>query len=289
MGVFRSPVRVYSRAMRKILSLLVGAALLLSTYVTAQTAPAARVITMATLAPAGSPWMQVFEAANRELRRRTNNALSIRWYGGGVQGDEPEVIRKIRSGRLDGAAVTAVGLGQIHRPILAFQIPGIFADDTHLVRARDAVQADLMAAFQAQGFVLLGFGSAGAPRLMSTHAIRVPHDLVSSHPWVWPADLILPAIYAEVGCQGVPRDVPQVLAALQTNQIDTIIASPLAAVSFPVGERDALHERSAQRPFARRGDHLDDRVQLPPSGSAAGAARGAAAVCSASRTARKQR
>src|SRR5258708_18069691 len=98
--------------MRKLVVVMLSALLLAST-----TASAQRVLSMATLAPQGSPWMNVFDAANRELRRRTGGALSMRWYPGGVQGDEGEVVRKIRSGRLDGAAVTAVGLGQIHRPV----------------------------------------------------------------------------------------------------------------------------------------------------------------------------
>ena len=188
---------------------------------------------MATLAPAGSLFMQVFDSANRELRRRTGNTLSIRWYAGGVQGDEPEVIRKMRSGRLDGGAVTAAGLGQIHRPILAFQIPGIFSDDAHLVRARDALQSDLLAAFQAtRGSSTRLRERRRAPTDVHTHAVRVPHDLVTSHPWLWPADLIGPAIYQEAGAQGVSRQLPEVLAALQTNQIDTLIAPPMVATSL---------------------------------------------------------
>src|SRR5262245_66536444 len=88
---------------------VVGGALSLG----AQTPPAAatRTVTLATLAPPGSTWMRVFDAWNREVRRRSNQGLQMRIYAGGVQGDEAEVIRKIRNGRLDAGAVTAVGLG----------------------------------------------------------------------------------------------------------------------------------------------------------------------------------
>ncbi len=195
-------------------------------------ASAQRVISMATLAPAGSTWMRVFDAANRELRRRTNGQLAMRWYPGGVQGDEAEVIRKIRSGRLDGAAVTAVGLGQIHRPILAFQIPGIFASPNDLVRARESLRPEITTAFETAGFMLLGFGSAGAPRMLSRRAIRVPNDLRAAHPWQWREDLILPALYAEVGATAVTLQVPEVLSAIQTNRVDTVFSSPLAAVAL---------------------------------------------------------
>ena len=213
--------------MRKTMILLAGALAL-----TTATASAQRVLSMATLAPAGSTWMRVFDSANRELWRRSNNALSIRWYAGGVQGDEGEVIRKMRSGRLDGAAVTAVGLGQIHAPILAFQLPALFTSADGLVRARTALTGELNTAFETAGFTLLGFGGTGNPRLFSTRALRTPNDLRSAHPWQWRDDVIGPALWTEAGATGVPLQVPEVLSALQTNRIDTLIGSPLACVSL---------------------------------------------------------
>lgn len=246
--------------MRKPLVLLLIALLLAST-----TASAQRVLSMATLAPAGSTWMRVFEAANRELRRRTGGQLSMRWYPGGVQGDEAEVVRKIRSGRLDGAAITAVGLGQIHRPVLAFQLPGMFDTPEQLVRARDALRPELDAAFEAQGFVLLGFGGVGSPRLLSRRPIRTPADLRQAHPWQWRDDLILPALYQEVGATGVPLQVPEVLSAIQTNRVDTVIASPLAAVALQWAA--SMQYMSDRSPAASLGAIVLSRRQfqsLPP-------------------------
>lgn len=188
---------------------------------------------MATLAPSGSTWMRVFDAMNRELRRRTAQQVSFRWYAGGVQGDEAEVVRKIRSGRLDGGAMTAVGLGQIHRPALAFQVPGLFQNPAvQVARARETLRPQLEGAFEAAGFQLLSFGTAGAPRLMSRRVIRVPNDLRAAHPWAWRDDVIGPALYQEAGATAVPLQLPEVLSALQTNRIDTIIAPPLAAVAL---------------------------------------------------------
>ena len=96
----------------------------------AQTAPAPRLLSVATLAPAGSTWMRGLEAWNRELRRRTNGALGLRIYPGGVQGDEREVVQKIRNHRLDGGAVTAVGLskseGLVELPMLEFVIAALW-------------------------------------------------------------------------------------------------------------------------------------------------------------------
>jgi TRAP-type C4-dicarboxylate transport system substrate-binding protein len=204
----------------------------------AQPAPAAmRTLSVATLAPPGSTWMRVFEAWNREVRRRSNQTLQLRFYAGGVQGDEAEVIRKIRNGRLDGGAVTAVGLSQIHRPALVFQLPGMFAGYDNLDRARTALFAEMGTSFQGAGFQLMGWADVGQTRVFSNGEVRAPRDLLSRHPWQWRDDSVMPALLQEIGVAGVVLQVPEVLGAMQTNRVDTVITSPVAAFALQWASR----------------------------------------------------
>jgi len=198
---------------------------------TAQEATA-RTISLATLAPPGSTWMRVFDAWNRELRRRSERTLQFRIYGGGVQGDEAEVIRKIRSGRLDAASVTAVGLGQIHRPALVFQMPGILRTYAQLDRARDALQTDMDAGFTAGGFHHLGWADVGQSRIFSTQPTVTPADFATRHPWVWRDDTVLPTFYNTVRSNPVPLQVPEVLGAIQTGRVDTVITPPVPCIAL---------------------------------------------------------
>lgn len=201
----------------------------------AQPAPAApsnRTLSIATLAPAGSTWMRVLEAWNRELRRRTNKGLSLRIYPGGVQGDESEVIRKIRAGRLDGGAVTAVGLSKVYRPSLVFQLPGMFHSNAQLDAARSATQGDIDHAFDAAGFAFMGWADVGVSRVFSRVPIRTPSDMRATHPYVWRDDLVSPAFYEEAHVRAVPLQLPEVLTALQTNRVDSFVTTPVAAISL---------------------------------------------------------
>ena len=197
-------------------------------------APAAttRTLSLATLAPAGSTWMRVLEAWNRELRRRTNKALSLRIYPGGVQGDESEVVRKIRAGRLDAGSVTAVGLAQVHRPALVFQMPGMFRSYAQLDAARVGTNADIVRAFDTAGFAFMGWADVGFGRIFSRTPIRTPADMRTTHPYVWRDDLVMPAFYEAANVQPVRMQLPEVLTALQTNRVDSFITSPVAAVSL---------------------------------------------------------
>jgi TRAP-type C4-dicarboxylate transport system substrate-binding protein len=199
--------------------------------------PAVRTLSFATLAPPGSTWMKVFEAWNREVRRRSNQTLQIRFYAGGVQGDEGEVIRKIRSGRIDGAAVTAVGLAQIHRPALVFQMPGILRGYEQLDAARAAITPEMNPMFAQAGFELMGWADVGISRVFSNKPVHTPADFAPLKPWVWRDDLVLPELFRVVKSNPVPLQLPEVLGALQTNRIDTLIATPVAAVALQWSSR----------------------------------------------------
>ncbi len=196
----------------------------------AQDAPVT--ISIATLAPPGSTWMRVFDAWNREVRRRSNRTLQLRFYPGGVQGDESEVIRKIRNGRIDGAAVTAVGLAQIHRPALVFQIPGIFRTYAQLDRAREALNGEMTTAIGGAGFHLMGWADVGQSRIFSRSPIRTPQELAASRPWVWRDDSVLPALFQVVHANPVALQLPEVLSALQTNRINTVVTTPVACIAL---------------------------------------------------------
>lgn len=211
-----------------------------SVHVSAQTAPAPVSISIATLAPAGSTWMNVFDAWNREIRRESakiNQPMRFQFFPGGVQGDESEVIRKIRSGRLDGAAVTAVGLAQVHRPALAFQAPGMFTAYGPLDSARQALHSELNTAFNAGGFELIGWADVGQARIFSQSAVRTPAELATQRPWVWRDDQVMPLFYQIIRANPVTLQVPEVLSALQTNRINAVVTSAPVAVQLQWASR----------------------------------------------------
>jgi TRAP-type C4-dicarboxylate transport system substrate-binding protein len=176
--------------------------------------------------------MRVFNAWNGELRRATDNQLSLRFYPGGVAGDEADFIRKIRAGQMDGAAVTTTGLGQIVRPVLVLTVPGLFQQYRQLDRARNALSDELNGLFEENGYVNLGWGDVGRARIFSTEAIRRPQDLRSSRPWAWREDVVFSQFLSTVGANPVRLGVPEVYPALQTGQVNAVPASALAAVSL---------------------------------------------------------
>ena len=195
---------------------------------------AANSIKFATLAPKGSTWMNNFEAMGKEIRAKTDSELQLRIYPNGVQGDELDVIRKMRAGLLHAGAMTATGLGEIQKEVLIFQLPRLFKTYEELDYVRDFLREDLDKAFLDAGYVLIGMGDIGFYYIFSNEPIRTIADLQSPSVKMWArtSDKIGLEFYKNAEIATVPREVTQVLASLYSGQINTLTASPYVTVAL---------------------------------------------------------
>ena len=191
-------------------------------------------IKLATLAPKNSSWMKIFYAMGKEIEEKSGRKVKIRFYPDGVQGDEIDVIRKMRAGLLHAGAMTDVGLGEIHKPVLIFQTFRMFNSYAELDYVRDQLRDGLEQVFDEAGYVLLGWGDIGYYYIFSNHPIKTTEDL--RHPnvkvWVRTGDPVSEHFYKTIDFIGVPVSVPQVLLSLQTGQINALLVSPLACVAL---------------------------------------------------------
>ena len=190
------------------------------------------VIRLATLAPRGSTWMRGFDQWNRRIQSETNGRVRLQVYPGGSAGDERTVVRKLRAGQLDAAAMTTTGLGLIARQVLVLQAPGVIENYAQLDAVRAELAPELEQQFEAAGFKLLGWGDAGQTRLFSKHRIDRPSQLRRVRPWVWRDSPVFVEYLRAAGANGIPLALPEVLSGLSTNRIDTVPGSALAAVAL---------------------------------------------------------
>lgn len=190
-------------------------------------------VTLGTLAPKKSPWGKVFDAWAKAIDKKTSGKLVLKWYFNAQQGDEKLMVSKIRSGQLDGAAVTSVGLSAIHKDVLAMQSPGLFQDWATLDKVRDKMLPEFQDGMKKNGFVLLGAGDVGLARTMSKgKAIKSPDDLKAMKVYAWKDDTIAPKIASEIGYTPVLAQVPELLPALSSGRINVITVPALAATQL---------------------------------------------------------
>jgi TRAP-type C4-dicarboxylate transport system substrate-binding protein len=198
---------------------------------TAGVAEAKSTIKIATLAPKQSPWGKVFQRWAKAVEEKTKGDVEVTWLWNGTAGPEASMVGKIKSGQITGAAITAVGLSSIHRPIVALQMPGAFHSWAELDKARDALKPEFDKAMNAEGFYVAGWGDVGVNRVMS-HGfdVKLPDDLKGKIPAYIAQDLIYPKVYEVIG--GItpkPADVIEFLPLLESGSINVLAPPALAA------------------------------------------------------------
>ncbi len=203
-----------------------------ATAATAGVAAADGEVRMATLAPDGSSWMKILGKGAAEIDTKTEHRVVLKYYAGGVQGDERDVVRKINLGQLDGAALTSVGLSMIDESIRVLELPRMFATVEEVDYVADKMWPYFQKKFEAKGFRLEDRGEVGWVYFLSKSEVKSIDSLKSSKVWLWGDDTLVRAMYKQLGVSGVPLGVPEVEPNLTTGRIDACYGSPLAAVAL---------------------------------------------------------
>lgn len=187
---------------------------------------------IASLAPSGSPWMEVLDKAASETKEKTAGRVTLKYFEGGQQGDERDFVRKIKLGQLDGAAVTAVGLSMIDESIRVLELPMMFQSAEELDYVADKLWPYFQKKFEKKGFKLNDRGEVGWIYFLSKSKVEKIADLRGQKLWLWGDDALVGAVFKKLGLNGVPLGVPEVDAALTSGKLDACYGSPVAAVAL---------------------------------------------------------
>ena len=195
-------------------------------------AESATVIKMATLAPEGSSWFRVLQEMGEEWRKASDGAITLRIYPGGVAGDEDAVIRKMRVGQIQAAAITGIGLAYLEPSFYALHIPMMYESDEEFDSVRDRYAPVLERKMEEKGFVVLNWGDAGWVHFFSKAPVVTPAEAKALKLFQWAGDTNLLQLYKETGFHPVPLSTNDLLPSLQTGMVNGFTSTPLAALAF---------------------------------------------------------
>jgi TRAP-type C4-dicarboxylate transport system substrate-binding protein len=198
----------------------------------AMSAHAATTIKIATVAPDGTAWMREMRAGADALKKRTADRVEIKYYPGGVMGDEPSVLRKIKIGQLQGGAFTGGELSAIVKDAQIYSLPFLFKNQEEVDKVRAQLDPLLKKSFQQAGFEAVGISGGGFAYLMSVKDIRNKEDLKAAKVWVPQGDRIAEAGFKASGVTPIPLPLADVYTSLQTGLIDTAANTPAGAIAF---------------------------------------------------------
>jgi TRAP-type C4-dicarboxylate transport system substrate-binding protein len=194
-------------------------------------------IKLATIAPRGSYIMNLMNELNAEIKAKTNHAVGIKIYYGGVQGDEKDVLRKIRLGQLHGGMFTGHGLGQIVPQVRVSELPFVFRNYEEVEYVRERLEPIMRDLFKEAGYIVLGWNEVGFVYNFSKVPITSIEVARSQKWWMWKGDQLSQAMFDAFGITPVPLSFTDVMTSLSTKLIDTASITPYGAVAYRWHER----------------------------------------------------
>ncbi|HEY0633835.1 MAG TPA: TRAP transporter substrate-binding protein DctP [Gammaproteobacteria bacterium] len=192
----------------------------------------ATVFKIATIAPDGTRWMEEMRKGADEIDKQTQGRVQIRYYPGGVMGNDKSVLRKIRIGQLQGGAITGGGLAEIYPDSQVYSFPFAFNSYEEVDHVRKRIDPLLIAGMKDKGFVSFGISEGGFAYLMSAAPVTGIDNLKGRKVWVPEGDEISRASFEAAQISPISLPLTDVLTGLQTGMIDTVEASTVGAIAL---------------------------------------------------------
>jgi TRAP-type C4-dicarboxylate transport system substrate-binding protein len=195
--------------------------------------PAAAVtFKVATVSPDGSMWMKQLREGARTIAERTDDRVKFKFYPGGVMGDDKAVLRKIRSGQLHGAVLTAGGLNQTYPDIELYGLPMAFNDTAEIDHVRGRMDDALLSGLSEKGFVGFGFAEVGFAYAMSKANVSTFEQVRAQKVWIPDGDPSAELAIRTFDISPIPLSIADVLGGLQTGLINTVAVPPVGAIAL---------------------------------------------------------
>jgi TRAP-type C4-dicarboxylate transport system substrate-binding protein len=167
-----------------------------------------------------------------EWQEATDGEVTLRLYGGGVAGNEADVVRKMRIGQLHAAALSVGGLTTIDKGFEIFEIPMFFDSYEELFHVLEATRPALEKRLADKGYVMLNWGQAGWVHIFSKEPVRSVGDLKKLKMFSVADNEAMLRLWRQNGFQPVSLAVTDMLTGLQTGMIEALPTTPLAALSL---------------------------------------------------------
>lgn len=205
---------------------------ILSIAILLLSAPAFSVVTLkiATATPDGTQWMNDMRASAKEIKQRTDGRVVIKYYGGGIKGNDTKVLGQIRIRQLQGGAFTPSALASQYSALNLYGMPLVFDSEEEAAFVRSRMDARLQQGLEDAGFVNFGFATSGFANIMSSTPVKSLADLKGKRVWVPEGDRISYRSMEALSLNPVTLPLTDVLTGLQTGLIDIVAIPPIVAL-----------------------------------------------------------
>ncbi len=179
------------------------------------------VITIGTLAPAGTPWLNLPEKVLLpQIDRLSGGKVVMKIYGGGVMGEDTDILRKMDIGQIDCCGCTALGILAASPEMSVLLIPGLFNNYEEVDYILKKFRKRLDKALEDRGYILSTLLDTGNFYLFTKNRVSSLEDIKKQKVLTW-FGTVETTLYDELGIDATPVAVPEVISALSTGLADT--------------------------------------------------------------------
>jgi TRAP-type C4-dicarboxylate transport system substrate-binding protein len=190
------------------------------------------ILKVGTLVAPDSPWGQELSGLAADLRTASQGRIELKLYGGGSQGDEGDMLRKVRVGQLSGAALSGVGLHEGVPGLEALAAPMLVRtpEEMEAVLARFGPECEADA--EARGFKVLAVADVGMVGLFSQQETASFDGWASQPILAWGDDPSALSIWRASGFKPMVVSSTDLVPSLQTGLVRAMAMPLPVAVSM---------------------------------------------------------
>jgi TRAP-type C4-dicarboxylate transport system substrate-binding protein len=190
------------------------------------------VLRVSSPAPEGSVWANEARVFGKEIERRTNGRVKVKWYFGSIAGNDLEVGDRIRKGQLDGSLSGGPLCAQVMPSFRVLQLPGLFRDVNEARQVINQLSATLAVEAEQAGYVYFQSTPLGSTAYFGRKPVESFAQMRTNRLWVWDAETTLTAMLREMGLPVVPAPVERAGREFEAGKIDAFWAIPTATLAF---------------------------------------------------------
>lgn len=186
---------------------------------------------LATSAPDATSWARELRAFASDVEAGSDGQLAIKWYFGGMAGDEAEALTRIGRAQLDGLAA-GMACGTVAPAMRVFNIPGIIQGRDEASYLSQKMAPQLAAEAQRNGFALLFTSGLGPTLVFSRTPVKTMSDLRALTLWRWNLDDTGVLATREMGMPVRAGAIDEAARLYDAGRVDGFATMPSAALAF---------------------------------------------------------
>lgn len=195
------------------------------------------VVKLGTSAPVGSPWHNGLKEAANQWQTLSGGKVTLRIFAGGTMGDEGDMIKKMRIGQLQAAALSTVGLHDVVPEPQALDLPLLVKNDAERDYLLEKMAPKLEKALEAKGFVVLTWSEIGFTYFFSKNARPDLETMRQAKLFCWNGDPASKDAWVAGKFKPVLLSAVDMIPSMQTGMIDTVLYPQVLVFSLRLHEK----------------------------------------------------